>query len=142
MSARAEQKGNPGQLSSKDYHFATEAAQANADEVKLGQLAQQKGTDPAVKQFGQHMVQDHSKANDELTQLAQRKGIELPKELDANHQAVVRDSIRSAGSQSASAQPHRLDGMGATAWLTGIGSPAIHRLPVPLVKLLHAVFHG
>ncbi len=58
-------------------------------EVKLGQLAVEKGSSDEVKQFGQKMVDDHSKANDELTQLAGTKGIALPNELGARHQAMV-----------------------------------------------------
>jgi len=41
-------------------------------EVKLGELAQQKGTSDKVKDFGQKMVTDHSKAGDDLKQVAQR----------------------------------------------------------------------
>ncbi len=49
-------------------------------EVELGRLAAQKGHSPDVKRFGERMVTDHSKANDELKQLAVRKGITLPAE--------------------------------------------------------------
>lgn len=46
-------------------------------EVELGQLAQQKGTNPAVKDFGVMMVKDHSAANDKLKALATTKQVEL-----------------------------------------------------------------
>jgi len=42
-----------------------------------------------VKQFGQRMVDDHSKANSELMSLASSKGITLPTELDAKHREQV-----------------------------------------------------
>jgi hypothetical protein len=42
-----------------------------------------------VRQFGQHMVDDHSKANQDLTQVASAKGLTLPSALDAKHQADV-----------------------------------------------------
>lgn len=47
-------------------------------EVKLGTLAARKGTDPSVKQFGQRMVTDQSKAGDELKSLAIQSKITLP----------------------------------------------------------------
>ncbi len=72
-----------------DQGFVTEAATGGMLEVKLGQLAVEKGSSDEVKQFGQKMVDDHSKANDELTQLAGTKGIALPNELGARHQAMV-----------------------------------------------------
>jgi len=65
-------------LSFGDRHFIENAAKDGIYEVQAGQLAQQKATDPAVKQFAGRIVQDHSKANDELNQLAQAKGVELP----------------------------------------------------------------
>jgi putative membrane protein len=40
-----------------------------------------------VKAFGQHMVTDHSKANEQLKTLATSKGIDIPKELQAEHKA-------------------------------------------------------
>ena len=58
-------------------------------EVELGKLAQQNGSSADVKQFGSHMVMDHSKANDELKALAAKKGITVPETLDAKHQAMV-----------------------------------------------------
>jgi putative membrane protein len=66
-----------------DQHFVTKAAQGGLAEVELGQLAASKGSNDAVKQFGQKMVDDHGKANDELKSVAQQKNITLPTEPDA-----------------------------------------------------------
>ena len=65
-------------LSSGDRKFLNEAADAGMAEVEIGRLARQKAADGSVKKFGQRMIDDHSKANDELRQLAARKGVELP----------------------------------------------------------------
>jgi putative membrane protein len=65
-------------LSSSDRKFVMEAAHGGMMEVELGRLAAQKGASDDVKQFGQRMLDDHSKANDELMQLAKTKGITLP----------------------------------------------------------------
>lgn len=79
--------GNGG-LSASDKAFVTKAAQGGLAEVQLGQLAQQNASDSAVKQFGQRMVDDHGKANDQLKSLAEQKNVTLPTDLDAKDKAV------------------------------------------------------
>jgi putative membrane protein len=74
---------------SSDMKFATEAAVGGMEEVQLGQLAAQKGASDEVRQFGQKMVDDHTKANEDLMQVASGKGWTLPASLDAKHQADV-----------------------------------------------------
>ena len=76
-------------LSNADRKFAMEAAMGGMTEVELGRLATERGASDAVKQFGQRMVDDHSKANDDLKQGATTAGVTLPTALDAKHQAVV-----------------------------------------------------
>src|SRR4051794_31695258 len=50
----------------EDKDFIRELASDNLLEIRLGELAQRKATDPAAKQYGQRMVTDHTKANQEL----------------------------------------------------------------------------
>lgn len=69
-----------GALSDADHKFVMEAAEDGQMEVELGQLAVQKASSEAVKQFGQRMATDHAKAGQELAQLAAGKGVELPKQ--------------------------------------------------------------
>ncbi len=76
-------------LSAADKDFVMKAAQGGMAEVQLGQTAQSKATDPDVQAFARKMVDDHSKANDELKQLATTKGLALPADLDAVHKKVV-----------------------------------------------------
>lgn len=71
-----------------DAEFAKKAAQGGLAEVKLGQLAEQNGSNNAVKEFGQRMVQDHTKANDQLKHVAAKEKISLPGDLDPKDQAV------------------------------------------------------
>jgi putative membrane protein len=70
-------------LARGDRKFVEEAAQGGLAEVQLGTLAAQKATHPDVKQFAQRMVDDHSKANSELQQLAATKGVTVPTAIDA-----------------------------------------------------------
>ena len=71
-----------------DTHFAKEAAQGGMAEVKLGQLAQDKGTNDSVKNFGKRMVDDHSKAGDRLKEVASHENITLPTDTAAKDQAI------------------------------------------------------
>jgi putative membrane protein len=79
---------NAGGKQMSDETFVTKAAVGGIAEVELGKLAQEKGTSDQVKSFGQRMVTDHGKANDELKTLAQKKNITLPTEMDAHEKAT------------------------------------------------------
>jgi putative membrane protein len=61
--------------------FVMQAAEGGTMEVAKGKLAAQKGAHEGVKQFGQKMVDDHSKVNDELKTIAGAKHITLPGEM-------------------------------------------------------------
>ena len=50
-------------LSQQDKAFVHEAGAGNLAEVELGQLAVQKATTPAIKEFGRWMATDHGLAN-------------------------------------------------------------------------------
>lgn len=76
-------------LSSSDHKFVMEAAEGGMMEVELGRIAAQKGTSPDVKSFGQRMVDDHSKANDKLKQVASSKGVTVPASLPAAKQKEI-----------------------------------------------------
>ena len=69
--------------------FVTEAAVGGMAEVELGRMAQTKAQNAEVKRFAQMMIDDHSKANDELKSLATRKNFSLPTSLDAKHQSTM-----------------------------------------------------
>jgi putative membrane protein len=71
-----------------DSDFAKDAARGGMAEVKLGQLAQDKGTSDAVKEFGKKMVDDHSAANDKLKSVAAQENVTLPSGLNKKDQAT------------------------------------------------------
>jgi putative membrane protein len=81
--------GQASGLSSPDRQFAMDVAMDGMTEVELGRLATQQGASDSVKQFGQRMVDDHTKANNDLMQWASTSGVTLPTTLDAKHQAMV-----------------------------------------------------
>ena len=81
-----------------DTHFAKEAAQGGMAEVKLGQLAQEKGSSDSVKSFGKRMVNDHSKAGDKLKEVASRESITLPSDISVKDQATYDRLSKLSGS--------------------------------------------
>jgi putative membrane protein len=66
-----------GKETMKDSHFIKNAAEAGTTEVELGRLGADKAAGSDVKQFAQHMVDDHSKNNTELTSLASSKNVDI-----------------------------------------------------------------
>lgn len=72
-----------------DKKFAKNAALGGMTEVELGKLAVQKASSDAVKQFGQKLIDDHTKANDQLKELASKDSLNLPGSLDSKHQSRV-----------------------------------------------------
>jgi putative membrane protein len=81
-----------GTLSAADKKFVMEAAHGGMMEVELGKLATQKAMSEEVKQFGQRMVDDHGKANDELMQLASSKGITISHSMGTSSDAGGTDT--------------------------------------------------
>jgi len=67
-----------GKVSDTDAKAMKNLAEANLAEIEAGKLAADKAGSAQVKQFGQRMVQDHTQMLDELKQLAQSKGVDLP----------------------------------------------------------------
>ena len=61
-----------------DSMFVLNAARGGMAEVQLGKLAAEQGNSNSIKDFADHMVTDHSAANDELEKLAKKKRITLP----------------------------------------------------------------
>jgi len=70
--------GTVSSLNAEEKAFFVSAAQANLAEIALGRMAADKATNAAVKKFAAQMVNDHGRANEELKQLALKKGVALP----------------------------------------------------------------
>jgi putative membrane protein len=82
----------PAHVAVSDTQFARKAAQGGMAEVKLGKLAQEKGTSESVKRFGTRMVEDHTKAGDELKRAAAQENIALPEDISAKDKSTY-DSL-------------------------------------------------
>lgn len=85
---RTDRVGDP-QIRTADQEFVKEANIGNLKEVELGRLAQRQASNDRVRQFAQKLIDDHSKANDELATLARTKSISLASQLPADHKQMV-----------------------------------------------------
>ncbi len=74
-----------------DAKFAVDAANGGMAEVALSKIAEEKASDPKVKEFAKQMVSDHSKANEDLKMLAASKNITLPSAPNEDKQKAAAD---------------------------------------------------
>jgi len=82
-----------------DMPFIRHAGSTNLMEIRLGQVAQSRATNSAVKQFGQRMVDDHGKAADELKKIAQDKGVTPPSAVNEKHKKAHDRLAKLSGSK-------------------------------------------
>lgn len=77
--------------------FVQTAATSDMYEVEAGKIASEKGQSAAIKQFGQMMVEAHSKTSEELKAIvaAEKINVQLPTALDAKHQRLI-DALKNA----------------------------------------------
>ncbi len=80
--------GSSSKVSNADEKMMKQLAESNLAEISAGKIAQDKAQSSEVKSFAKKMVDDHTKAMDELKQLAQSKAVTLPTEPDKQHQAM------------------------------------------------------
>jgi putative membrane protein len=86
-----------GNLSAADRNFMKTAAEVNMTEAHLGQMAQERASDEGVKSFGQTLVQDHTRAYEELTALATKTGESIPKGIDVRRDHAIEGLARDKG---------------------------------------------
>jgi putative membrane protein len=77
-------------VGSGDQKMMQDISHANHAEVAAGKLALDKSQSDDVKVFAQKMIDDHSKAQQELQLLAESKGVMLPAEPDTKHKAMAK----------------------------------------------------
>jgi putative membrane protein len=85
----------PDHANTQDRLFARLLAAGGMAEVDFGKIADAKAQSSEVKEFARRMVQDHTKAGEQLTTIARAANISLPRELDPDHKAM-RDELDKA----------------------------------------------
>jgi putative membrane protein len=76
------------QEATPDQAFLEEAAQGQVAQVEFGKLARDRATRAAIRKFAQQMIDDHRNASKELTNLADNKGLTLPKRMSKKDRAL------------------------------------------------------
>lgn len=82
-----------GTLQPADRRFLEEAVRGNLAEITLGRLAQQRASNSQVREFAERMMNDHRRANDQVLQLADRRGLMLSNDM-TTEQKAIRDRLR------------------------------------------------
>ena len=84
------------EVTSSDRSYLEDDAQGAGYELALAQMAQQESKNPVVKAYADKLVADHAVYNQALEQLAQAKGVKLPKDMTLGDTARL-TSLRKAG---------------------------------------------
>lgn len=74
---------------STDPEFMMSAAHSDQNEIQLSKLALEKGVTGMVKDHANKMITDHTKSTADLKPIAQKKGVTLPTDMDAEHKAIA-----------------------------------------------------
>jgi putative membrane protein len=82
-----------------DKKFAKDAALTAMRNVEMGKLAAQKAVSPDIKQFGKRVVQEQSKASDQLKDIATKENLSIPGAVDPKHQSQIDKLAKLSGEQ-------------------------------------------
>jgi putative membrane protein len=74
------------QLTSYEVNFLRSAAQDNQTDIQLGQTMVQRSGNPAVKNFGQRLADDHAAIKQQFQVIVAQKGVTLPTTPSAEQQ--------------------------------------------------------
>jgi putative membrane protein len=84
-------------LNDMDKQFAMDAAKGGNTEVAASQMAQNSAQNQRVKDFAAMMINDHTKANQELMSLTSRKGLTLPDSTDPKKKDALQSLQKMSG---------------------------------------------
>ncbi len=85
------------QADTETTDFLVKAANCGMAEIKLGELAKEKGTNPKVKGMGELMASDHHKVADEVKNLASKRNVTLPATIGDDKQKDIDDISAKTG---------------------------------------------
>ena len=86
-------------MNAQDTTFINAAGPSDQFEIQTSQLALEKSRRADVRAYAQHMVDEHTKTTQQLTQLAASKGAPLSQGLDPTQDRLLA-AMRTAGSNS------------------------------------------
>lgn len=89
---------SPAKPSKQDRNWLKKIHQGNLAEIQAGQLAKEKGSAEAVREFGALLVKDHDELDKQVVKTAKQLGVKLPKNSSGEQKrtlAALRDASRS-----------------------------------------------
>ncbi len=86
---RAGVQGSGQALRQADQDFVKDASTLNQKEIEFGRLGQRQASNDRVREFAQKLIDDHTKAQDELTTLARTKNVQIASQLPQEHRQMV-----------------------------------------------------
>jgi len=86
-------------VSTSDRDFASKAAQGGMAEVELGNLAQQRGSNAQIKDFGKKLVEDHTKLNTDLKDIAAKLNLSLPMDVSREQRKTIDKFSKLSGAE-------------------------------------------
>ena len=97
----------PHQPNAQDRLFVHLAHTGGLAEVAAGRSAEKRASSAAVRDFARRMVQDHTKANEQLVPLAKAANIPLPDAPDPDHRAQQAELDKLSGAAFDRAYMHQ-----------------------------------
>ncbi len=85
------------QADAESANFLVKAANGGMAEVKLGEIAAERGINSKVKEMGQLMVADHTAANNEVKKLAAARNVSLPATIGGDMQKHIEELAAKKG---------------------------------------------
>lgn len=86
---KSDSKTQTSNSKNADSKFMMMAATGGMNEISLSNQALSKSSSDDVKKLAQMMIDDHTKANDELKSLAATKNVTLPTDADSKHKSAM-----------------------------------------------------
>lgn len=84
-------------LSARDQTILEQASYGNIAEIEMGKVADSISTTTAVKDFGKMMISDHTTAQEDLQQIANRWFVNIPQTPDSLHMAKKQQLMMMSG---------------------------------------------
>lgn len=97
QTATAPAGARPASLSRADRKVLTDMAMVNMAEIEIARTAQNKSQNEQVKNYAQQMIDDHTRALNDVKQLADNRGVKLPSELDRAHKGKAERMMALSG---------------------------------------------
>jgi putative membrane protein len=105
-----DQSAKEARLDPRDAEFMKDAARGGIAEVKMGESGLSNGESQGVKDFSKRLIDDHTKANQELEKLAIRKGVILPDGVSEQHKTMLQHLSSLKGREfDAAVQQHAVE---------------------------------